>query len=353
MIHVHILYEYGIDHKPHGSSFIRLLLPLQHPSLADRIRVTTGETFEKSDIVIIDRTWKYNVTLDDAQRLLRAIRKAGALMLYQLDDNLLDLDLSDSFRSPFTFEQLAVVRLFAREADGLIVSTPPLAERMRRLNAATHVLPNALDEQIFNRGRASVPRPRSGKLRVGYMGTFTHEQDLFMILEALRPLAQQMELKLIGGIQDTAAIKAFAPLDVKVETPDCGHEYPAFARWMVASLDWDIGLAPLEDKEFTRCKSDIKFLDYSLLGIPGCYSNVPAYQHTVQHGVTGLLTDNTPADWHDALSRLINQPALRLDLGRAAEQWVRHHRTLSVCAGQWAEIIERTVTQKANPDSTR
>lgn len=342
MTRVHILYEYGVDHRPHGSAHIRLLLPLQHPSLAGRLAVSAGESLEPADVVIVDRTWKYDVSLHAAEQLIKAVRAQSSRLVYSIDDNLLDLDLSGGFRAGFTLEQLAVIRLLVRESDAVLVSTPPLADRLRPLNPNIHLLPNALDERLFpEKPTPDTRRPTpDGLLKVGYMGTFTHDDDLYMILEALRTCAGRIELQLAGGIADARALEAFAPVNVTVLSPAGHHEYPDFAAWMVRSLDWDLGIAPLEDTRFTQCKSDIKFLDYSLLGIPGIYSNVPAYRDTVKHGETGWLADNTTAAWREALHTLIDAADQRQRLAIAAEDWVRQQRTLEYCAGSWAEAIE-------------
>jgi glycosyltransferase involved in cell wall biosynthesis len=347
MIRVHVLYEYGIDHRPHGSAYIRLLNPLRHPSIAGRLEITAGEDFQPADVVIVDRTWKYDVSLHAVEALIAKIREAGACLLYSIDDNLLDLDLSGGFRSPFTLEQLTVIRLLAREADGLLVSTPALAERLRRLNPAIHILPNALDEQLFP-GRPPREMPDRRRLVIGYMGTFTHDDDLYLMLEALRAHAGDLELQMVGGISDTAILQGFQPLSIQVLNPHGHHEYPDFARWMGSALQWDLGLAPLEDTPFTHCKSDIKFLDYSVLGIPGIYSRVEAYRHTVQHDVTGWLVGNTVSEWRAGLAELIHRPDRRKRLAESAEHWVRENRTLAVCASRWADAVEAALRNTTN-----
>ena len=59
-------------------------------------------------------------------------------------------------------------------------------------------------------------------------------------------------------------------------------------------LRWDVAIAPLEDDAFTRGKSDLKYLDYAALGIPGVFSDVRPYRDTVRHRETGLLAANEP-----------------------------------------------------------
>ena len=61
------------------------------------------------------------------------------------------------------------------------------------------------------------------------------------------------------------------------------HEWPR----------WAAGLAPLEDTPFNRAKSDLKFLEYSALGLPTVASRVTPYLGIDAHG--GVLADNSDA----------------------------------------------------------
>ena len=94
------------------------------------------------------------------------------------------------------------------------------------------------------------------------------------------------------------------------------------------NLSWDVGIAPLENTIFNRCKSDIKFLDYSALGFPGIYSRVPSYEGTVQHLETGYLVENTPSAWTEALDVLLANTDLRTQLALNAQEYVFSTRTL-------------------------
>lgn len=49
----------------------------------------------------------------------------------------------------------------------------------------------------------------------------------------------------------------------------------------------DLLCAPLIDSEFNRCKSNIKFLEFSALGIPMCGQNISTYNR-----YTKLVFDN-------------------------------------------------------------
>ena len=149
---------------------------------------------------------------------------------------------------------------------------------------------------------------------IGYMGTFTHDDDVRMIAPALRPVLERrrdrIEFQLVGAVGQSATLDAFGDLPVRVVNVDpADMEYPAFVAWMISHMHFDVGIAPLRANDFTRCKSDIKYLDYGALGIPGIFSRGPAYEQTVRHLETGYLADNDPEAWEEGLNRLLDDHA--------------------------------------------
>lgn len=338
----HIVYEHGTDSRPHGCAYIRLMLPLRHPANADALAVSAGKDYSAAEVVLVDRAWSPGVTPAAAQHLVSRARRDGARLVYSIDDNLLDLK-PEGFNRSLTPEELMSVRYFAREADAVIVTTELLKERLARLNDNIFVVPNALDERLWAAAAERPAAARGWRKVIGYMGTLTHDADLMMILEALRATLREhagaVELQLIGGVSDPAVLEAFAGLPVSVLDVGDNVEYPAFARWMSANVSWDLAIAPLEENAFTRCKSDIKFLDYSALGIPGVYSRGPVYGGTVRHMETGYLADNDTRSWAEALRLLLTDDALRLRLAKAARDYTLSTRTLEHRAADWREAV--------------
>jgi glycosyltransferase involved in cell wall biosynthesis len=347
---VHVLHGFYGAEIPYSCTYIRLLCPLSHPALAERIELThgTAEGIPDCDLLVVERhtLWPYERQMDGFVRVLSRCRQRGIPVIYELDDNLLDLRHDEPWE-PYPGNALrGVVAFLAREADGMIVSTPALAERVARLRSGALVVRNALDERLFGAApeRSS---SRSSAVTIGYMGTLTHEADLRMVLAPLRSLlrreAGRVRLELVGGAAGRRIASLFEGLPFRMRDPGNEDPYPRFVPWMRQHLRWDVAIAPLEDDAFTRGKSDLKYLDYGALGIPGVFSDVGAYRGAVRNRETGLLAANEPEAWADALEEIVSDDALRARLARAATAEVHGSRMLRTNAARWGEAIETIV----------
>ena len=99
MLSVTALYEYGINNRPHGSSYIRNLLPLSHPSVAPLLNVEFSTQFRPCDVLLIDRTWTPYVAPELVEQLVRQARRAGSKIVFSLDDDLIDANAYFPFRN--------------------------------------------------------------------------------------------------------------------------------------------------------------------------------------------------------------------------------------------------------------
>ena len=333
---------YGPPATPYSCTHIRLLRPLSHPSVSDRIRLRHGSELDGSaDVVIVERSWREGTTVAEAEKLVAQLRSKRIPFLHALDDDLLDLEESDV--PPRTLAELRrVVALFARESAGLLVSTRPLAERMAKLNPKVAVVPNHLDERLF---RAPGLAPGDHVPTIGYMGSHTHEKDLRGVLRGIRETmtrhGEGIRLEFVGGTANPRIHSLFAGKDFRSLNTGPDHEYIRFVPWFQRTVSWDAAFAPLEETPLNRSKSDIKFLDYALLGIPAVYADVPIYRASVEHGVTGLLAPPTPDGFRDALDALMGDRDLRARIARNAREAVLRTRTLAVGAPLWPEAIDR------------
>jgi glycosyltransferase involved in cell wall biosynthesis len=336
-VSVHVISEHGGDRHAYGCSHIRNLLPLTHPVNRPHLAVSSSFDYKPADVLIVERAWEPHTDVAEADELVARARADGVCLVYTVDDALLEVP---SLPTP----SRTIIRTLCRAAAGVIVSTPFLRERFARLNRRIFVVPNAIDERLFFEGNAESAVRIDNGLVIGFMGTFTHEADLMLVVQALRALLRRnagaIEFQMVGGVSQPGWLRLLEGLPArKLDVPPESFEYPGFVAWMRRNLRWDIAIAPLDDSPLNLGKSDIKFLDYSALGFPGVYSAVPAYTQTVRHGETGMLVSNAPARWYETLERLAKDSTLRSSIAAQSRSYVRSERTLERCAGAWREAI--------------
>ena len=90
----------------------------------------------------------------------------------------------------------------------------------------------------------------------------------------------------------------------------------------------DLALVPYRNIEFNHYKSNIKFLDYSFLNIPGIYSKITPYYKTVSHDINGILCKDD-GKWFDEINRIINNKKKLLSLANQATMTVKEKYLLS------------------------
>lgn len=348
---IHVMFECGADGIPYGASHIRLLRPLSHPSVQDEFSLSFGVDLPEFvvDLVILERGWRHDHTLADQARLLKRLAILGIPYVYEIDDNLLDLNTAPGAPDYPNAEQRQIIIRYAKNAAGVLVSTEALKRRMARLNPNIHVVGNYLDERLFDfdhlRGKIDARRKLgNSKLVIGYMGTYSHLEDLLMIVEPLRRFlrARRESVRMeIVGIGDEGLVRGlFNDLPVSVVRVPVGKVgYPEFIRWMQHEIEWDFAIAPLVASDFNSCKSDLKFLDYSLNGVPGIYSATESYVGTIVDRKNGLLASDS-TEWGSALNLLADDSEFRHTLSDEAFSYVRRFRTLETNATLWGEAIE-------------
>jgi hypothetical protein len=120
--------------------------------------------------------------------------------------------------------------------------------------------------------------------------------------------------------------------------PDYDRFFGAFAR-----AGFDVGLAPLRDDVFYRSKSNNKFREYAACRVAGVYSDVGVYSACVQDGQTGILVSAESGTWFKALSRLIEDAALRERIQEQAFLYARDHYSLEKVQAVWLDHLRQVI----------
>lgn len=338
---VHILPETPPKPPFWACAELRLINPLIHPSVTDRLNVSYSLDgilpAGRLDAVLVQRRGWPDLTLAGTQRLIRTVRARGAKLIYDIDDDLLcthPIPTIDAELEPGR----PIIQLLALEADLIICSTDPLAARMAAWPAPKLVWRNAIDERMFNKPAFAKVRHGRGQT-VGYAGTPSHLRDLLSVTEALRGTlterADLVSLDFIGTADVAHLKKLFGPL--LTNPPRSATDYRSYLQAMQTKVRWDVAIAPLLECKFNTSKSDIKFLEYAAFGMPGVYSASHAYE-TVIDNELGILAGHV--DFGQAVLDLLESPERRRLIAQNAYDYVMQERTLATRASDLVSIME-------------
>lgn len=328
----------------------RLYGPLTHAGLGINQGVHEGVLNENvvsgSDIVLFQR--EFPVNFPNYLTLITQAASSDKPVVMDLDDDLLGLPNNHPDRLKMYFAEAQVPMLTAMiQAKALTVTTPYLAGLLKAYNTNTYVLPNFLDDSIW---RMNPPQAANGeKMRILYLGGITHAPDLQILLAAIQNLAtmypDRLEFIFYGANLEVSDPLPATFTHIKSET----YVYADFVHIALA-LSADIAIAPLEDNNFNNCKSNIKYLEYTAMGLPGVYSNVIPYSGVIKPGTNGFIAASTD-DWVKAISRLIDDPQLRQQIVNEAQEDVRKNWLMSTHAHLWPETYEKITRQSAPNES--
>ncbi len=268
--------------------------------------------------------------------------QTGKKLVYDIDDNYLDVPESNPVYNDFKAgkRNRAILSATFYFADALTCSTEPLKKRLQEHFREVHhiekpifVIPNMNDVADWQ----YTPIARDEKrIVIGYSGSNSHEDDLKMVLPAIdRLMAKYPNLwfEVVGAIDKNKLHNYFKDFTEKhlervamVSYTPTFWEYPQH----LANQKWDIGIAPLVDTAFTRCKSHIKWMEYSMYQIPTVASRVYPYfmelegRKTITDGETGFLC-KTEKEWESKLERLILDKELRQKIGKQSYDHVKQN----------------------------
>ncbi len=283
------------------------------------------------DVIVIQRVNPYSTPI------LKKAKQHGIKVVYEADDDFLDIS---SANPSFNYIQgnLVNIKKLVGAADKIVVSTQELKKRFDKFGDVEIIKNYYLDNVLPLK-----PFSYSGNehVKIGYFGTMTHNNDLELIHNVVLRLKDifskkgiEVELEVIGASID----ENIDWFNVK-KLPYYPMSMATFMKWIGNKAKWDIGIIPLVNTEFNKCKSELKYIEFTALGVPVVASDVEVYKNTIKDGVTGFLANNED-EWVDKLSKLIDDPKLRNGILNNARDDILENYNLRDRAKQWDEIFK-------------
>ena len=297
-------------------------LRLQNNS-KDRISISEIAR-QKPDVVVFHSsiTDKNLELLEQCKKLLPDI-----FLIYMIDD-LIDQvpEKSSAYRTiKRSFRDAKPrIRRALSNCDRVIVSTEPLAKFCHGMIDDIRIVPNSLQRDVWL-GLES-KRQQGDKIRVGWAGALQHQGDLEMIAEVVKQTANDIDWIFMGMCPESIKpyIKEFQ------ESVDIS-DYPK----VLAGLNLDLAIAPLEENSFNEAKSNLRILEYGILGWPVICSDVYPYR-----GAPVTCVENTTESWLAAIRQAINCSDNLPKQGNTLRQWVTTNYLLEDNLDRWLEALK-------------
>lgn len=310
------------------------------------------EIKEWPDTVVFSRTYPM-----DPLGVLRDFKRRGKRVIYEVDDDLWNVN-PDNPSVALSEEKRRQYEHLMNEADACTTTTEVLAKLLRKFNKNVFVCPNAVDASLFALKREPVKKER---LRIGYAGAASHWGDLMNISEALKALNGKYDFEFcffgMCGSPLEAEMYQYEMALLYNLTPEKKKYLEAALAWyrtmknvrmfhvpfyppmmyseVLAGLDFDIGIIPLNDNQFNHSKSCIKFYEYATIKAATLSSHVTPYKEEV-----GYTCKNTVKDWTNKLEKLIKDESFRKKLQEKQSKWVKENRDINKIVTLWEDAFD-------------
>lgn len=307
------------------------------------ISSTAINQFEKC--LTVANPWVFQVTYyEEIVGIFEILKKLKPekKLITECDDWIFDIPSYNVASNPYKpnsdKERLAFEQFHL--SDAIIVSTSFLKESLLKMfpDKKIYVVPNAIDFDIWDNAKpdGKMEAKKEGVIRIGYTGCGNHSGDLEIVKPVLLSLLDEFpNLEVIISAQFECFKDVNHPRFIVPGRWVNIMDYPS----MVKGWDLDIGIAPLRDNDFNRAKSNLRWLEYSALGIPTVASKVRPFAESITDGFTGRFC-SSKREWYDALKELITNSARRKTFGVHTHDVVSVRYNMDKVAAQYRAILE-------------
>ena len=290
------------------------------------------------------------------KKIIKKIKEQGKEIIFDTDDLVFDkkyLEHMDFFKKMNIFER----KLYENGVGGEIVnddyvkvcttSTNYLAEKLREVGKRVILVKNKMPEsdleiaeEIIEKRLANVYFPLE-RIVVGYFsGAHGHDKDFETIEDVLIRLMDKYDdvrLFLGGPLEISDKFKKYEKRIKKMPYVPRKENYKNMAGV-------DINIAPLEiNNPFCESKSELKFFESGILGIPTVASATQTFCEAISDGIDGFVAKDKD-EWTEKLEKLILNRNLRQDMGvKAREKAINNYTVRNSNSEEYYKYLESKI----------
>lgn len=344
-----------------GCFNVRCLFPLQENGWdgdrtmmgLERIKPEAkAKALMDADVVVFHRPEK-----EDVLTVARKLKEVGKKIVFDNDDTYKDYNgfkFNDFMTEEKAKKGLDVLNknidTFMKEADLITCSTEFLKREYEQINPNVVILPNTVDPFYY-------PEPLKNDtdvVRIGITGSVGITADVNVLKPILEKYENDPRVRLVllslppegnNEIYKKLYVEEYAFWNkINIEwhsfvTSDVYYDY-------INKLKLDMVIIPRSDSYFNRCKSNLKFLENSMLEIPTIAQSFPTgdspYELNPEDAKHLLLATDTES-WIAQIETLINNKELRTEMGKKAREYVEENYSIEKLGHLWKDAYSKLI----------
>lgn len=249
-------------------------------------------------------------------------------LIFDFDDAIFKFDISPGNRLFSFMKNPSKTADIIKVSDMVFAGNDYLKDYALQFSDKVKVVPTTIDTVEY---AEDLSKKRKDKICIGWSGSITTIVHFQFAEKFLKPIKEkygdQVYIKVIGDgsyVNEELDVKG-SPWRKDTELADLN--------------EIQIGIMPLPDDEWAKGKCGLKGIQYMSLGIPTMMSPVGVNSEIIQDGENGFLATEVD-EWVEKLSRLIDDEALRLKLGKAGQQTVLDKYSVEACKSLYLDYFK-------------
>ena len=281
--------------------------------------------------------------------VLEQLKKLGKRIIYDIDDDIFNIPPSNPAWRIIRQDQQEAARAIMNLADVITTPSEVIKERFG-FQDKTVVIPNAIDlndgwAKMTGDGKTDAQNFGSPDeyLRILWAGSATHGDDWLECLGAVDEVMREVpntRLVILGYLPE--ALRAF----IQDETKPWWDERVEFMDFtdvetycqICKHIRADVALAPLQASTFNFAKSNLKFVEYSAMGVPCIASDVTPYKEVIEDGKNGFLVESME-QWKEKILYLLNNKEDSVNMLLEARKTVSEHYDIKKVVKEWERVF--------------
>ena len=266
------------------------------------------------------------------EKAIEYAKKLNKRVFFDIDDLIIDtkyINLLPHWNNLTSFEReeydnyVNLIGKTLKLCEGAITTNSIIEKELKNYVPEVFINHNIANEEMFQLSLDAIDRKSKKKKKdeiiIGYFsGSISHSSDFIFILPAITKIMKEfnyVKLMIVGQLKLSDDFK-------NISSKIIIHPFVDWRMLPELIANVDINIAPFEENIYNEAKSEIKWLEASLVKVPTITNNIGSFKANIINGKTGLLCSSIE-DWYNALKKLIMDAKLKITIGQNAFEFCK------------------------------